>query len=88
MTVGSAVTTAGDVDPEVFTVCCLHDKLVKVSVMLQPVEPLAGCFHIGMLAIVIPSGIVANSTLNVPSGAFSNVPPVTGTNVPLQMWLL
>ena len=30
----------------------------------------------------------ANSALNVPSGAFSNVPPVTGTNVPLQMWLL
>lgn len=30
----------------------------------------------------------ANSALNVPSGAFSNVPSVTDSNVPLQMWLL
>lgn len=29
-----------------------------------------------------------NSTLNVPSGAFSNVPFVTDSNVPLQKWLL
>ena len=32
--------------------------------------------------------LTANSALNVPSGAFSNVPSVTDSNVPLQMWLL
>lgn len=32
--------------------------------------------------------LIANSALNVPSGAFSNVPSVTDSNVPLQMWLL
>ena len=31
---------------------------------------------------------IDNSTLNVPSGAFSNVPFVTDSNVPLQKWLL
>ena len=30
----------------------------------------------------------ANSTLNVPPGAFSNVPSVTDSNVPPQKWLL
>ena len=29
-----------------------------------------------------------NSAMNVPSRAFSNVPSVTDSNVPLQMWLL
>ena len=29
-----------------------------------------------------------NITLNVPSRAFSNVPFVTDSNVPLQKWLL
>ena len=29
-----------------------------------------------------------NSAMNVPSRAFSNVPFVTDSNVPLQMWLL
>jgi hypothetical protein len=31
---------------------------------------------------------VDNSAMNVPSRAFSNVPSVTDSNVPLQMWLL
>lgn len=29
-----------------------------------------------------------NSAMNVPSGAFSNVPSVTDSNVPLRKWLL
>ena len=32
--------------------------------------------------------LIDNSAMNVPSRAFSNVPSVTDSNVPLQMWLL
>ena len=39
-------------------------------------------------ALVVDRICDANSALNVPSGAFSNVPSVTDSNVPLQMWLL
>ena len=37
---------------------------------------------------VVSSHICDNITLNVPSRAFSNVPFVTDSNVPLQKWLL
>ena len=39
-------------------------------------------------SLICVSRNCANSALNVPSGAFSNVPSVTDSNVPLQMWLL
>ena len=42
MAVGLTVLAAGDVNPEVFAVGGLEDELIKVGVMLQPVEPLAG----------------------------------------------
>ena len=37
---------------------------------------------------VLDNDSVDNITLNVPSRAFSNVPFVTDSNVPLQKWLL
>ena len=42
MAVGLAVLAAGDVNPEVLAVGGLENELIKVSVMLEPVEPLAG----------------------------------------------
>ena len=39
MPVGFAVLPARDVDPEVFAIGGLKDELIKVGVMLNPVEP-------------------------------------------------
>ena len=39
MAIGSAVLSARNVNPEVLAVGGLHDELVKVAIVLQPVEP-------------------------------------------------
>ena len=49
-----AVGSAADMDPVVTTVGGLHNQLVKVSVMLQKVEPLLGELHVGVALVVIP----------------------------------
>ena len=57
MAVGSAVLAAGDVNPEVLAIGGLHDELVEISIMLQPVKPLAGSLQVCMSLVVVPSGI-------------------------------
>ena len=57
MAIGSAILAARDVNPEVLAVGGLEDELVKVAIVLQPVEPLAGGLKVGMTFVVIPSGI-------------------------------
>lgn len=57
MAVGSAVLSARDVNPEVLTVGGLKDELVKVGIVLQPVEPLAGGLKVSMTLVVIPGRI-------------------------------
>lgn len=57
MAVGSAILPARDVDPEVLAVGGLEDELIKVSIVLNPVEPFAGSFQIGMTLVVVPGGI-------------------------------
>ena len=57
MAIGLAVLAAGDVNPEVLAVGGLHDELIKVGIMLQPVEPLAGGLKVGMSLVIIPSCI-------------------------------
>ena len=42
MAIGSAVLAARDMNPEVLAVGGFHDELVKIAIMLNPVEPLAG----------------------------------------------
>ena len=39
MTIGSSVASARDVNPEVLTVGGLHEQLIKIAVVLNPVEP-------------------------------------------------
>ena len=57
MAVGPAVLAAGDVNPEVFAVGGLENKLVEVSVVLEIVEPLAGGLQVGMAFVIVPSCI-------------------------------
>ena len=57
MAVGFAVLAARDVNPEVLTVGCLHNELVEVGIVLEPVEPLAGGLHVSMTLVVIPGSI-------------------------------
>lgn len=46
MAVGSAILPARYVYPEVLAVGGLHDELVKVAIVLQPVEPLVGSLKV------------------------------------------
>lgn len=55
--------------PEVFAVGGLHDKLIKVGVMLEEVEPQLGDVHIRMLMIVALFGIGSEWNLDVSSFA-------------------
>ena len=57
MAVGLAVLAARDVNPEVLAVGGLEDELVEVSVVLQPVEPLASGLEVGMSLVVVPGAI-------------------------------
>ena len=67
MAIGSAVTTATHVNPEILTVGGLHNELVKVAIVLNPVKPLAGSLHIGMALVVIPGGIAGEWQTDVSS---------------------
>ena len=42
MPVGSSVLPAGYMDPIVLPIAGLHDELIKVGIVLQPIKPLAG----------------------------------------------
>ena len=55
--VSSAVLPARDVNPVIFTIAGFHDQLIKVSVVFQPVEPLAGGLKDSMTLVVIPSRV-------------------------------
>ena len=57
MAVGSAVTTAADVNPEVFAVGGLKDELVEVGVAFQPVEPAMGGLQVRVATVIVPSGV-------------------------------
>ena len=57
MAIGSAILSARDVNLEILAVGGLHDELIKVSVMFQPVKPLAGSLEVGMMLVVIPGSI-------------------------------
>lgn len=43
VSVGPAVFAAGHVNPVVLAIGGLEDELVKIAIVLNPVEPFAGC---------------------------------------------
>lgn len=57
MAVGSAILAARDVNPEVLAVGSLHDELVKVAIVLNPVKPLAGSLKVCMTLVIIPGRV-------------------------------
>ena len=65
MAVGSAVLAAGDVNPEVLGVRGLEDELVEISVVFQPVKPLAGGLQVGVTLVVIPGSIAGEREADV-----------------------
>lgn len=69
MAVLFAVGSAADVYPVVTTVGGFHNQLVKVSVMLQKVEPLLGELHVGVALVVIP--ICVGVERHMDAGSFS-----------------
>ena len=69
MAVGSAVTTAAHVNPEILTVGGFHNEWVKVAVVLNPIKPLAGSLHVGMALVIIPGGIAGEWQTEVSSFA-------------------
>ena len=85
MAIGSAVTTAAHMNPEILTVGGLHNELVKVSVVLNPIKPLAGSLHIGMALVIIPGGIAGEGQLNVSSFAQSVLGGVGATNLDVEL---
>ena len=57
MSVGLAVSTAGDVEPVVLAVGGLQDQLVEVGVMFEEIDPAVGNFQVGVPSVILPSGI-------------------------------
>ena len=69
MAIGSAVTTAANMNPEILAVGGFHNELVKVCVVLNPIKPLAGSLHIGVTLVIIPGGIAGEWQTDVSSFA-------------------
>lgn len=46
MTVSTSVASARDVNPIILPIGCLEDQLIEISVVLQPVEPLASSLQV------------------------------------------
>lgn len=85
MAVGPAILSARNVNPEVFAVGSLHNELVKIAIVLNPVKPLAGRLHIGMTLIVIPSGIVRKGQTDISSFAQCVLRGVGSTNLNVEL---
>lgn len=57
MSVGFAVSTAGDVEPVVLAVGGLQYQLVEVSVMFEEIDPAVGNFQVGVPLVILPSSV-------------------------------
>ena len=57
MPVGSAVLTAGYMNPVIFSIAGFHDELIEIGISLKEIKPASGHIHIGMLAVVVPGRI-------------------------------
>ena len=57
MSVGFAVSTAGDVEPVVLAVGGLQDQLIEVGVMFEEIDPAVGNFQVGVPSVILPSGV-------------------------------
>ena len=85
MAVGTAVTTATDVNPEVFAVGGLKDELVEVGVAFQPVEPAMGGLQVGMATVVVPGGVGGEGQTEVGGFAQGVLGGVGSTNTDVEL---
>ena len=85
MAIGSAVLSAGDVNPEVLAIGGLEDELVEVSVMFDPVKPLAGGFKVGMTFVVVPGSIAGERQADVSSFAQGVLGGIGATNLDVEL---
>ena len=85
MAVGSAVLAARDMYPEVFAVGGLENELVIISVVLQPIKPLAGGLKVGMTLVIIPSGIACERQTDVSSFAQGVLGGIGSTNLHVEL---
>ena len=79
-----AVLPARDMYPEIFAIGSFEDELVKVSVMLKEIKPLAGGFKVSMTLVVIPSGIACKRETDVCSLAQGVLGGIGSTNLDVE----
>lgn len=85
MAVGTAVTTAADVNPEVFAVGGLKDELVEVGVAFQPVEPAMGGLQVGVATVIVPGGVGGEGQTEVGGFAQGVLGGVGSTNTDVEL---
>ena len=85
MPIGSTIPTTGYMYPEIFAIGGFEDELIKVSVMLEPVEPLAGGLKVGMTLVVIPSCVRSQGQADVSGLAQSVLGGIGATNLHIEL---